>query len=66
MQASDSAYRIGQDKLVFVYKIISRDRVEENILQLQEKKRVLMKSSIATEASFFKWLTKDEVKALFS
>jgi non-specific serine/threonine protein kinase len=66
MQASDRAHRIGQDKPVFVYKIIARDTVEEKILQLQEKKRALVKSLIATESSFFKSLTKDDVKALFS
>ncbi|MCJ7434715.1 MAG: DEAD/DEAH box helicase [Anaerolineales bacterium] len=66
MQASDRAHRIGQDKPVFIYKIIARDTVEEKILQLQEKKRALVKSIISNEASFFKSLTKDDVKALFS
>jgi non-specific serine/threonine protein kinase len=66
IQASDRAHRIGQDKPVFVYKIITRDTVEEKILQLQERKRALVKSIIATEASFFKSLTKDDVKALFT
>jgi non-specific serine/threonine protein kinase len=66
MQASDRAHRIGQEKPVFVYKIIARDTVEEKILQLQEKKRALVKSIIATEASFFKSLTRDDVKTLFT
>ncbi len=66
MQASDRAHRIGQEKPVFIYKIIARDTVEEKILQLQEKKRALVKSLIATEASFFKSLTQDDVKNLFS
>ncbi|MBK8784858.1 MAG: hypothetical protein IPO22_24420 [Anaerolineales bacterium] len=66
MQASDRAHRIGQNRPVFVYKIIARDTVEEKILQLQEKKRALVKSIISSEASFFKSLTKDDVKALFS
>jgi non-specific serine/threonine protein kinase len=66
MQASDRAHRIGQDKPVFVYKIITRDTVEEKILQLQEKKRALVKSIILSEGSFFKSLTRDDVKALFS
>ena len=65
MQASDRAHRIGQTKPVFIYKIIARDTVEEKILQLQEKKRALVKSIISNEASFFKSLTKDDVKALF-
>ena len=66
MQASDRAHRIGQDKPVFVYKIIARDTVEEKILQLQERKRALVNSIIATETNFFKSLTKEDVKALFS
>jgi non-specific serine/threonine protein kinase len=66
IQASDRAHRIGQDKPVFVYKIITRDTVEEKILQLQEKKRALVTSLITTEASFFKSLTQDNIKELFS
>jgi len=66
MQASDRAHRIGQDKPVFVYKIIARNTVEEKILQLQEKKRALVKNLITTEAGFFKSLTQEDVKALFS
>jgi non-specific serine/threonine protein kinase len=66
MQASDRTHRIGQDKPVFIYKIIARDTVEEKILQLQEKKRALVKNIIATEASFFKSLTNDDVEKLFS
>jgi non-specific serine/threonine protein kinase len=66
MQASDRAHRIGQDKPVFIYKIIARDTVEEKILQLQERKKALVQSLIATESSFFKSLTKEDVKGLFS
>lgn len=40
-QATDRAYRIGQDKPVFVYKLITEGTVEEKILALQEKKRRL-------------------------
>ena len=65
MQASDRVHRIGQDKPVFVYKIIARGTVEEKILQLQERKRALVKSLIATEASFLKSLTREDVKVLF-
>lgn len=37
-QATDRAYRIGQDKPVFVYKLIVENSIEEQILKLQEKK----------------------------
>ena len=38
-QATDRAYRIGQDKPVFVYKLMAKDTIEERMRELQEKKR---------------------------
>ncbi|WP_313223170.1 DEAD/DEAH box helicase [Stutzerimonas nitrititolerans] len=43
-QATDRAYRIGQDKPVFVYKLIARGTVEEKIQQLQTRKAELAAS----------------------
>jgi superfamily II DNA or RNA helicase len=43
-QATDRAHRIGQDKPVFVYKLITEGTVEEKILSLQERKRKLADS----------------------
>ena len=40
-QATDRAYRIGQDKPVFVYKLICEKTVEERVLQLQQQKQQL-------------------------
>jgi superfamily II DNA or RNA helicase len=40
-QATDRAHRIGQDKPVFVYKLIARGTVEEAMLAMQQKKREL-------------------------
>ena len=38
-QATDRAHRIGQDKAVFVYKLVVRGTVEERMLELQARKR---------------------------
>jgi len=40
-QATDRAYRIGQDKNVFVYKLVVRNSIEEKILELQKRKASL-------------------------
>jgi non-specific serine/threonine protein kinase len=66
MQASDRTHRIGQKKPVFIYKLITRGSVEEKILELQTRKKVLVKQLITAEASFFKSITKEDVRDLFS
>jgi len=65
MQATDRAYRIGQTRKVFAYKLISKDSVEEKILKLQDKKKELVESLISTEEAFFKALTKEDILDLF-
>ena len=40
-QATDRTHRIGQEKQVMVYKLITSDTIEENILKLQEAKKDL-------------------------
>ncbi|MBN1667954.1 MAG: SNF2 helicase associated domain-containing protein, partial [Anaerolineales bacterium] len=66
MQATDRTHRIGQEKPVFVYKLIARDSIEEKVLQLQEQKKQLVDQLITTESSFFKNLTQQDVEGLFS
>ena len=46
-QAIDRTHRIGQTKNIFAYRMICKDTIEDKILQLQEKKRILAKDLIA-------------------
>ncbi|UVE19701.1 SNF2-related protein [Pseudomonas sp. LS44] len=50
-QATDRAYRIGQTKPVFVYKLIARGTVEEKIQQLQQHKAALAAGVLSGDAS---------------
>jgi superfamily II DNA or RNA helicase len=65
-QATDRAHRIGQTKVVTVYRLIARGTVEEKILQLSGKKRELMENVLSTEGTALKGLTKADIDDLFS
>ena len=65
-QAVDRAHRIGQKKKVFTYKFITRNTVEEKILQLQQRKLKLSSDLITTEESIMKQLTREDIVQMLS
>jgi len=65
LQAIDRTHRIGQDKKIFIYKAITKDSVEEKILQLQESKLELVKNVITVEEGVFKKLSQEDINNTF-
>lgn len=64
-QATDRAYRIGQKRNVQVYKLITKNSIEEKIYNLQEKKAKLVNDILSTKQTFISRLSEDEIMKLF-
>ena len=64
-QATDRTYRIGQKRNVQVYKLITKNSIEEKIYNLQEKKAQLANNMLSTKETFISKLSKDEIMDLF-
>ena len=68
-QATDRTHRIGQTKVVDVIKIVCKNTIEERILELQERKKVLSDKLIENgtdEANFIKSLTEKDIRNLLT
>ncbi|MEF2278589.1 DEAD/DEAH box helicase [Deinococcus sp. YIM 134068] len=65
-QATDRAYRIGQDKPVFVYKLIAAGSVEERILDLQQRKSALAQGVLGGGLTSATQLTTGDLERLFA
>ena len=64
-QATDRSYRIGQKRNVQVYKLITKDSIEEKIYELQKKKEMLIDNMLSTNQTFISSLSKEELLKLF-
>lgn len=64
-QATDRAYRIGQNKVVQVFKIITKGTIEEKIYELQQRKKGLINNVIKPGENLLTKLSEDEIHELF-
>lgn len=64
-QATDRAYRIGQKNNVQVYKLITKNSIEEKIYELQKKKEALIDNVLTTKTTFINKLSKEDLMSLF-
>jgi superfamily II DNA or RNA helicase len=65
-QATDRAHRLGQDKPVFVYKLIAAGSIEEKIVELQEQKASLADSILSEDGAGAAKFSDDDLDALFA
>lgn len=64
-QATDRAYRMGQDKPVFVYKLIAKDTVEEKIAGMQQDKQLLAQSILDSAGKQQQQFSAEDMLGLF-
>jgi hypothetical protein len=62
-QAADRAHRIGQQRPVFVHRLVAKDTVEERIVALQERKRGIADAALG-DADQAGGLTREDLLAL--
>lgn len=65
-QATDRAWRIGQDQTVFVHKLVCQGTLEERIDQLLENKKELANRSVGTGDDWFTDMDTDQLREVLS
>ncbi len=61
-QAVDRSHRMGQDRTVFSYKLITKGTIEEKILKLQEEKSKLFNNLISSDSATIKTLSEKDIE----
>jgi SNF2 family DNA or RNA helicase len=65
-QATDRVHRIGQKNVVTSYKLITRNTVEEKILNLQKRKREIIDATVDSEEPLMSGLSMQEIEELLT
>lgn len=67
-QATDRAHRIGQTKTVSVIKLVTKGTIEERIIELQDKKKILSENLIEgkSDSESLSSLSEKDIKKLLS
>jgi SNF2 family DNA or RNA helicase len=63
---TDRAHRIGQKNTVYSVKLITKDTVEEKVLQMQQRKQSVISATLEKEGEFMQALTWNDVQELLS
>ena len=64
-QATDRAHRMGQEKPVFVYKLLTAGTVEEKIMEMQERKRGLAEGIFNPDSNTSDKISAEDINVLF-
>jgi len=65
-QATDRAHRIGQKKVVTVYRLLTKGTIEERIMEVQEKKKALSDKVLSGEGIGSGSFSREELLGLLS
>ena len=63
-QATDRAHRIGQKKTVYSVKLITKDTVEEKVLQMQQRKKTIIDATLEKDAEVLQSLSWEDIQEL--
>ncbi|MCC5850606.1 MAG: DEAD/DEAH box helicase [Verrucomicrobia bacterium] len=63
-QATDRAYRIGQQRNVYSLKLITKDSVEEKVLALQQRKQAVIDATLDSDGQLLQALDWEDVQEL--
>jgi|EP00967_Tisochrysis_lutea_P074436 DNA repair protein RAD16 len=64
-QAIDRAHRLGQNKPIRAVRFVVRNTVEERILRLQDKKRLVFEGTVGGDIGSLSQLSEEDLRFLF-